>query len=119
MRMSHRIAVQIALATAVAAAQVTTSQYDNARTGATLNEKVLTPENVNAKQFGKLGAFKVDGPAGFSHSIPRWVGAWVRLDEISMSRDRTNPPAGVMIFLDCLDTKGNREVPDRNRSSEA
>lgn len=55
------IVVQIALATAVAAAQVTTSQYDNARTGATLNEKVLTPENVNAKQFGKLGAFKVDG----------------------------------------------------------
>jgi hypothetical protein len=56
------IVVQIALATGVAPAQVTTSQYDNARTGATLNEKVLTPENVNAKQFGKLGAFKVDGP---------------------------------------------------------
>src|SRR5215467_5009499 len=43
-------------------AQVTTSQYDNARTGATLNEKILTPQNVNAQQFGKLGAFKVDGP---------------------------------------------------------
>lgn len=42
-------------------AQVTTSQYDNARTGATLNEKTLTPENVNASQFGRLGAFKVDG----------------------------------------------------------
>jgi len=42
-------------------AQVTTSQYDNSRTGATLNEKVLTPQNVNAKLFGKLGAFKVDG----------------------------------------------------------
>ncbi|MGA7784641.1 MAG: hypothetical protein WB997_08355, partial [Candidatus Acidiferrales bacterium] len=40
---------------------VTTSQYDNMRTGATLNEKILTPKNVNAKQFGKLGAFKVDG----------------------------------------------------------
>ena len=26
-------------------AQVTTSQYDNARTGATLNEKILTPQN--------------------------------------------------------------------------
>ncbi len=45
----------------VAVAQVTTSQYDNQRTGATLNEKVLTPQNVNPKQFGKLGAFKVDG----------------------------------------------------------
>jgi hypothetical protein len=44
-----------------AVAQVTTSQYDNARTGATRSEKTLTPQNVNAKQFGKLGAFKVDG----------------------------------------------------------
>jgi hypothetical protein len=43
-------------------AQVTTSQYDNARTGATLNEKILTPQNVNAQRFGKLGAFQVDGP---------------------------------------------------------
>src|SRR5580693_4890811 len=43
-------------------AQVTTSQYDNARTGATLNEKILTPQNVNAQRFGKVGAFKVDGP---------------------------------------------------------
>lgn len=41
--------------------QVSTSQYNNMRTGATLTEKVLTPQNVNAKQFGKLGAFKVDG----------------------------------------------------------
>jgi len=43
-------------------AQVTTSQYDNARTGATISEKILTPQNVNARQFGKIGAFKVDGP---------------------------------------------------------
>lgn len=43
-------------------AQVTTSQYDNARTGAARNEKILTPQNVNAQRFGKLGAFKVDGP---------------------------------------------------------
>jgi hypothetical protein len=43
-------------------AQVTTSQYDNQRTGATLNEKILTPANVNSRQFGKLGAFKVNGP---------------------------------------------------------
>jgi hypothetical protein len=43
-------------------AQVTTSQYDNFRTGGTLHEKILNPQNVNAKQFGKLGAFRVDGP---------------------------------------------------------
>jgi len=42
-------------------AQVTTSQYNNLRTGATLSESILTPQNVNVKQFGRLGAFKVDG----------------------------------------------------------
>lgn len=62
MRSACWIAVQMALATALCTAQVTTSQYDNSRTGATLNEKILSPANVNAKQFGKLGAFKVDGP---------------------------------------------------------
>ncbi len=42
-------------------AQVTTSQYDNARTGANLNETQLTPRNVNTQQFGKLYALQVDG----------------------------------------------------------
>jgi hypothetical protein len=51
----------LALAVSPCAAQVTTSQYNNSRTGATLHEKLLTPQNVNAQQFGKLGAFKVDG----------------------------------------------------------
>jgi hypothetical protein len=53
--------VALALSLTTTSGQVTTSQYDNMRTGATLNEKTLTPENVNAGQFGKLGAFKVDG----------------------------------------------------------
>ncbi|SRR6266567_954408 len=52
---------RLALLPIAAVAQVTTSQYDNMRTGATLNERILTPQNVNAKQFGKLGALKVDG----------------------------------------------------------
>ena len=56
------VALILTLAAVAAAAQVTTSQYDNFRTGATLHEKILTPQNVNAKQFGKIGAFKVDGP---------------------------------------------------------
>jgi hypothetical protein len=43
-------------------AQIATSQYDNLRTGANLNEQILTRENVNTRQFGKLGAWKVDGP---------------------------------------------------------
>jgi hypothetical protein len=55
------IALEVTLAATSLLAQVTTSQYDNFRTGATLNEKILTPQNVNANQFGKLGAFKVDG----------------------------------------------------------
>lgn len=55
------VALQVAFAIAASAAQIATSQYDNLRTGATSNEKVLTPQNVNAKQFGRLGAFKVDG----------------------------------------------------------
>src|SRR6266852_5161241 len=50
-----------ALAAIAAVAQVTTSQYDNLRTGATVSESILIPENVNVKQFGRLGAFKVDG----------------------------------------------------------
>jgi len=49
------------LASTPALAQVTTSQYNNLRTGATFNEKILTTQNVNSKQFGNLGAFKVDG----------------------------------------------------------
>ncbi len=53
------LALAVPLTTALG--QVTTSQYDNLRTGATLKENILTPQNVNARQFGKLGAFKVDG----------------------------------------------------------
>src|SRR5205823_5178399 len=34
---------------------------DNARTGAVLTERILTPANVNAAQFGKLFALAVDG----------------------------------------------------------
>ena len=43
-------------------AQIATSQYDNMRTAANLSEKILTPQTVNARRFGKLGAWYVDGP---------------------------------------------------------
>jgi hypothetical protein len=46
---------------ALLSAQVLTSQYDNARTGATLTETTLTPANVNPKQFGKVFSYAVDG----------------------------------------------------------
>ena len=45
----------------LARAPVVTSQYDNARTGATLGETTLTPANVNPQQFGKLFSWPVDG----------------------------------------------------------
>jgi hypothetical protein len=45
----------------IARAQMTTAQYDNARTGAYLKETTLTPRNVNQQQFGKLFTLKVDG----------------------------------------------------------
>jgi hypothetical protein len=48
-------------ATASSSARILTAQYDNARTGANLNEKLLTPANVNSNQFGKLFTLKVDG----------------------------------------------------------
>ena len=46
---------------AVCVAQMTTAQVDNARTGANLKETILTPRNVNPRQFGKLLTLKVDG----------------------------------------------------------
>ena len=41
--------------------RVTTSQYDNARTGANLGETKLTPQNVNVQHFGKIFSWQVDG----------------------------------------------------------
>ena len=43
------------------AQSVTTSQYDNARSGANRFETALTPRNVNVRHFGKLFTLKVDG----------------------------------------------------------
>jgi hypothetical protein len=42
-------------------ARILTAQYNNERTGANLNEKILAPANVNSNQFGKLFTLKVDG----------------------------------------------------------
>ena len=47
--------------TALAQPAITTAQYDNTRLGANLNESILTPQNVNAGNFGKLFVMPVDG----------------------------------------------------------
>jgi hypothetical protein len=41
--------------------QITTSQYDNARSGANLQETILSPKNVNVREFGKVWTIPVDG----------------------------------------------------------
>jgi hypothetical protein len=42
-------------------AQVTTAQYDNARTGWGAHESLLRPGNVNSPAFGKVATLGVDG----------------------------------------------------------
>ncbi len=42
---------------------IATAQYDNARSGANLLETILTPQNVNVAQFGRIVSFLVDGDA--------------------------------------------------------
>src|SRR3984957_1614007 len=51
----------LALTGLAGAQRVITSQYDNARTGANLNETKLTPRNVNVQHFGKVFTLHVDG----------------------------------------------------------
>jgi hypothetical protein len=43
------------------AQNVTTSQYDNVRSGSNRVETILNPRNVNVRHFGKLFTLKVDG----------------------------------------------------------
>ncbi|HET7623928.1 MAG TPA: hypothetical protein VFM25_01595, partial [Verrucomicrobiae bacterium] len=46
---------------AMAQVNVLTYHNNNSRTGANLNETILTPQNVNPTQFGKLFSCDVDG----------------------------------------------------------
>ena len=47
--------------TSFSEANVLTYHNDNFRTGANLNETILTPNNVNQSSFGKLFTYNVDG----------------------------------------------------------
>ena len=55
------LSIQILSCGLAANAQVTTAQYGNSRTGATLAETILSPSNVNSRDFGKLFSIAVDG----------------------------------------------------------
>ena len=63
MRAFVRCVLLIVAGTRICRSQVavTTWHYDNARSGANSNETILTPQNVNSKQFGKLFTQPVDG----------------------------------------------------------
>ncbi|MFZ1919691.1 MAG: Ig-like domain-containing protein [Terriglobales bacterium] len=56
-------AFTLLLGTSAAFGQISvlTQHYDNARTGQNTQESILTPANVNSKQFGKLFAQSLDG----------------------------------------------------------
>jgi hypothetical protein len=60
MARSFVIWILAAMATRTASGQVTTAQYDNARTGAITTEATLTPANVGASSFGRIATFQVD-----------------------------------------------------------
>jgi len=53
-----------------ASAQVTTAQYDNARTGSDTVERHLTPRNVGPDGFGKLLTLSVEGDV---YAQPLWL----------------------------------------------
>jgi len=55
------VLVLTAVCATPALAQITTAQYDNARTGAYTGERELTPRNVNPAQFGRKLVIQVDG----------------------------------------------------------
>jgi hypothetical protein len=56
-----RLVFFLAILPLAAQVNVTTYQYGNSRTGANLNETILTPSNVNSTQFGKLFSESLDG----------------------------------------------------------
>jgi PQQ-like domain len=48
--------------------QITTSQYDNSRSGANVSETILSPRNVNVRQFGRIWSLPVDGDV-YAHPL--------------------------------------------------
>ncbi len=60
--LSHAATLQLTVnVVSVTGVDVTTYHYDNARDGLNANETMLTPSNVNATSFGKMGFYGTDG----------------------------------------------------------
>ena len=70
--------------------RVTTSQYDNARTGANLNETKLTPRNVNVQHFGKIFTLHVDGDI---YAQPLFLGGVGNLPGKAATMCSLSPPS--------------------------
>jgi hypothetical protein len=60
-RFSWIFAGSLVLPLHTAASQVTTAQYDNARSGSTSRETLLSPRSVTVAGFGRVAALSVDG----------------------------------------------------------
>ncbi len=109
---SNAISVSAFLLTlpGIAQVQVTTNRYNNARTGADLNEVTLNPSNVNVSGFGKLFSYPVSGqiyaqplylanvtiPGKGTHNV---VYICTMNDVVyAFDADSNNPPAGGLLW---------------------
>lgn len=60
-KIPHLLVPAVMAAMGAGPPRITTSQYDNARSGANVSENILSPRNVNVHQFGKIRSLPVDG----------------------------------------------------------
>lgn len=67
------VVLEIALGMTIGVAQVTTSQYDNRRTGATLNEKTLTPTKCECRAVWQIGGVQ-SGRRSIRAAVVRAIG---------------------------------------------
>jgi hypothetical protein len=116
-----RLAFAFLVLATIGRAQLTTSQYNNARTGANLSETTLRPVNVNLRSFGKLYSIQVDGDvyaeplvvAGVDvpgHGKHNLLFIATEHDSVyAFDADRKGPPLWRVSFLDSK--KGVSTVP--------
>jgi hypothetical protein len=60
-RLPYLLVLVVAAVMGAGPVRITTSQYDNARSGANVSETILSLRNVNGRQFGKIWSLPVDG----------------------------------------------------------